>query len=59
MTKRIIEELREHAPFTALGAVSGIIIMVIVVLGSVPSHISETAFLVSHPLPRKVSMGLI
>jgi hypothetical protein len=50
MGKRIAHELREHAPYTALGAVSGIIIMVIVVLGNVPSHISQTAFYVSHPL---------
>jgi len=50
MGKRIAHELKEHAPFTALGAVSGIIIMVIVVLGNVPSHISQTAFYVSHPL---------
>jgi hypothetical protein len=49
MISRIAHELKEHAPFTALGAVSGIIIMVIVVLGNIPSHISETAFLVSHP----------
>jgi hypothetical protein len=49
MIKRIAHELKEHAPFTALGAVSGIIIMVIVVLGNVPSHISQTAFLVAHP----------
>jgi hypothetical protein len=49
MIKRIAHELKEHATFTALGAVSGIIIMVIVVLGNVPSHISQTAFLVAHP----------
>ncbi len=50
MGKRIAHELKEHVPFTALGAVTGIIIMVIVVLGDVPSHISQTAFYVSHPL---------
>jgi len=50
MFKRIAEELKEHAPFTALGAVSGIIIMVVVVLGNVPPHISQTAFYVAHPL---------
>ncbi len=50
MGKRITHELKEHVPFTALGAASGIIIMVIVVLGNVPSHISQTAFYVSHPL---------
>jgi len=50
MLKRIAHELKEHIPFTTLGAVTGIIIMVIVVLGNVPSHISQTAFYVSHPL---------
>ena len=50
MGKRIAHELKEHIPFTALGAVTGIIIMVIVVLGDVPSNISQTAFYVSHPL---------
>jgi hypothetical protein len=49
MIKLIAHELKEHAPFTALGAVTGIIIMVAVVLGSIPSHISQTAFLVAHP----------
>jgi hypothetical protein len=50
MGKRIAHELREHVPFTVIGAVSGIIIMVIVVLGNAPPHISQTAFYVSHPL---------
>jgi hypothetical protein len=50
MGKRIAQELKEHVPFTALGAVSGIIVMVVVVLGNVPPHISETAFYVAHPL---------
>jgi len=49
MIKRIAHELKEHAPFTALGAVTGIIIMVMVVLGNIPSHVSETAFLMAHP----------
>ncbi len=49
MIKRIAHELKEHVPFTTLGAVSGIIIMVIVVLGNIPSHISQTAFLIAHP----------
>ena len=49
MGKRIAHELREHVPFTVIGAVSGIIIMVVVVLGNVPSHISQTAFLIAHP----------
>ena len=50
MIKRIARELKEHILFTTLGALMGIIIMVIVVLGNVPSHISQTAFYISHPL---------
>jgi hypothetical protein len=50
MGKRIAKELKEHVPFTALGALTGIIIMAIVVLVNVPSHISQTAFYISHPL---------
>ena len=50
MGKRIAKELKEHIPFTAIGALTGIIITVIVDLGNVPSHISYTAFYASHPL---------
>lgn len=50
MLRRIAIELKNHAPFTALGAVTGIIIMVIIVLGNVPSQISETVFYILHPL---------
>jgi len=50
MLRRIASELKEHAPFTALGAASGIIIMVIIVLANVPSQISQTAFHTLHPL---------
>ncbi|MFW6102294.1 MAG: hypothetical protein ACOC6O_01380 [Chloroflexota bacterium] len=50
MLKRIAKELKEHAPFTALGALTGIIIMVIVVLCNMPPNISQTAFYISHPL---------
>ena len=50
MTRRIATELKSHAPFTALGAITGIIIMVIIVLGNVPAQISETVFYSLHPL---------
>ena len=46
------KELGEHAPFTILGAVSGIIIVVIVVLGNVLpqiTRISPAIFYVLHP----------
>ena len=50
MVRRITRELKEHIPFTALGALAGIIIMAIVILGNVPSHISHTTFHILHPL---------
>jgi len=48
--KPIAYELVRHAPFTAFGAITGIIIMVIIVLGNVPASISHTAFYTLHPL---------
>ena len=50
MLRRIARELKEHVPFTALGALTGIIIMAIVVLGNIPAHISHTAFYTLHPV---------
>jgi len=50
MLRRIASELRYHIPFTALGAVSGIIIMVIIVLTNVPFQVSQAAFHTLHPL---------
>jgi len=50
MFRRIASELKEHAPFTALGAVSGVIIMVIIVFANIPSQISEATFYTLHPI---------
>lgn len=50
MIRRIASELKDHAPFTAMGAVTGIIIMVIIVFGNVPSQISQATFYTLHPL---------
>lgn len=50
MLRRIVKELRTHAPYTALGALSGIIIMGVVVVADVPSSISYTAFYTLHPI---------
>ncbi len=50
MAKRIAEELKRHAPFTALGALSGIVVVAIIVLGNVPSHVSNTTFYTLHPI---------
>ena len=50
MIRRIATELKEHAPFTAIGAVTGIILMVVIVFAHIPSPISEAAFYTLHPL---------
>lgn len=49
MLKRIIAELKRHIPFTALGAATGIILMVII-SGNVPAEISQTVFYTLHPI---------
>ena len=49
MLRQIADELREHAPFTALGAISGIVIMVLVILVNVSPGVSETIFYTLHP----------
>ena len=50
MFRRIASELKEHAPFTALGAVTGIIIMVIIIFSDVPSQIAHDVFYIMHPI---------
>jgi len=50
MLRRILQELKAHAPFTALGAVTGIIIMVIILITDVSASISEAVFYTLHPL---------
>jgi len=50
MLRRIAKELKRHAPFTALGAATGIVIMVIIVLGNISSGISHTLFYALHPI---------
>ena len=50
MTKLIAHELKEHIPFTALGAATGILLTVIVLLSNVPNHISDSIFHTFHPL---------
>jgi len=53
MFRRIASELKEHVLFTALGAITGIVIMVIIVLGdfvSQTSQVSPYIFYILHPL---------
>ncbi|HEY49506.1 MAG TPA: hypothetical protein G4O13_05615 [Dehalococcoidia bacterium] len=52
MFKQIAGELKRHAPFTAFGAVTGIIIMVIIIFGDFlakVSPVSDDVFYVLHP----------
>jgi hypothetical protein len=50
MSKVMLEQLKSHAPYTALGAATGIIVMVIVVVGKIPTGISQTIFYSLHPI---------
>ena len=47
--RHIAEELKHHAPFTALGACLGIAVMIVVQLGGVAQSTSHHAFHVLHP----------
>jgi len=50
MIRQIANELKRHAPFTGFGAVTGIIIMGIIIWGNVPSKISHVIFYTLHPI---------
>ena len=43
-------ELRAHAPFTALGTLSGILIMIALIIGEAPRSLSSQLFWIFHPL---------
>lgn len=52
MTKQILSELKDHVPFTAFGAMTGIGIMMIMILGnwfSVVASVSFRIFYILHP----------
>ena len=48
--KLIGKELVRHVPFTAAGAVTGIIIMVVLVFSNAPTGLSNALFYTLHPL---------
>jgi len=50
MLRQIANELVEHAPFTAFGAITGIAIMAIIIFGKVHPSISQSIFYTLHPL---------
>ena len=52
MAKQILIELKNHAPFTAFGAITGISILLIIILTNTLSQVSEvssTIFFILHP----------
>ncbi len=49
MFSTILNELRTHAPFTLLGMLTGIVIMVISLRIHVPRSVFETLFWILHP----------
>ena len=50
MLRNIGRELLHHAPFTAAGAVIGIIIMAVISVFDTPTNVSEALFFTFHPL---------
>ena len=50
MFKQIAGELRKHAPFTAVGAATGMIIMVLLVVSGTSARVSNAVFYTLHPL---------
>lgn len=48
MFKRIVAELKHHAPFTSFGALTGIILMI--VFKNMPEELEHNLFYVFHPL---------
>ncbi len=50
MFRHVILELRRHAPYTALGTLSGVVIMALLALFRVPQTVSEGLFWFAHPL---------
>lgn len=50
MFKHIVYQLGRHAPFTAIGAATGVIIMVILVFSNAPAGFSEALFYILHPI---------
>lgn len=50
MLKLIISELRAHAPFTSFGAFTGIVLMILFSIITIPAKLSYGIFYTLHPL---------
>jgi len=49
MLRRIAHELKHHAPFTLLGTVIGIGVLILIVYGRMDQEVSKRLFAVAHP----------
>jgi len=49
MVGQIVSQLKRHAPFTAIGTASGVIIVLLLVFASVPRGVSTVLFWSLHP----------
>jgi len=50
MIRGIAHQLRGHAPFTALGAASGIIVIAVIAFSNAPKEVSNSLFYTLHPI---------
>lgn len=50
MIKEILIELKRHAPFTAFGAITGIVILLIIILTDIFSQVSDVSFIIFYIL---------
>ena len=50
MIQLILTELKEHSPFTILGALTGIVIMLLYTSFSIPARLSYNIFYALHPM---------
>jgi hypothetical protein len=55
LTRKILEELRDHTPFTVVGAFTGIILMILFLSSNLSPKTSYTIFYTLHPLHVLVS----
>jgi hypothetical protein len=48
-TRIIVNELKQHAPFTALGTLTGIVLMAVIIKAQIPRETSAVLFWTCHP----------
>jgi hypothetical protein len=49
MFRQVLHELKSHAPFTAMGAATGIVVMALIIVTGLDQRVSEATFDLLHP----------